>query len=403
MTYILLYIPPPYKISGGLGNFKLFFDICRKLNYFIYYCPLLKNIPSIGFTTPFNDRSLESISHKELIDYYLKCPEPTEYISPNYIVTPEILTARNNIVIYPEDVIGNPSQQIYIVRWLFFFPIPTALYQYNFDSDYICFYSDYIYNFYKYLCMACGINDYLTKRITKVNICRVFKFEPEIYNLISKNRIINKNINTNRKCFTLRKLFPPASFDKFNKGFNLDYAEEISQNKKNKISILSEKIKTTNNLFQKLKYKKELKDLISLKPNLSSNSVIRQFLTEKFKSFGYDQIEHQLSSVVYINYFQEKDFFLSFDPFTFMSIIASLCGCISVVKKINGLSFDEWVNGDPFNKYGIAYGQEGVDYALETQHLLLDHITNMHSQNENNVLNLIDNLESHFNVKIFRL
>jgi len=27
-----------------------------------------------------------------------------------------------------------------------------------------------------------------------------------------------------------------------------------------------------------------------------------------------------------------------------MSIIASLCGCISVVKKINGLSFDEWIN-----------------------------------------------------------
>jgi hypothetical protein len=73
------------------------------------------------------------------------------------------------------------------------------------------------------------------------------------------------------------------------------------------------------------------------------------------------------------------------------------------VKKINGLSFDEWLNGDPFNKYGIAYGQEGIDYALKTQHLLLNHITDMYSQNETNVLNLMNNLETHFNVKIFRL
>ena len=85
-----------------------------------------------------------------------------------------------------------------------------------------------------------------------------------------------------------------------------------------------------------------------------------------------------------------------------MSIIASLCGCISVVKKINGLNFNEWVNGDPFNKYGIAYGQEGIEHALNTQHLLLDHITNMYSQNQDNVLNLMDNLETHFNIKIFR-
>ena len=55
MTNILLYIPPPYKISGGLGNFKLFFDICKELGYSIYYCPLLKNIPRLNFNTVFNN------------------------------------------------------------------------------------------------------------------------------------------------------------------------------------------------------------------------------------------------------------------------------------------------------------------------------------------------------------
>jgi hypothetical protein len=202
MTHILLYSPPPYKVSGGLGNFKLFFDICKKLGYSIYFCPLLKNIPSLNFNTQFNDRIIDSICDIELIDYYIKCPEKeVEYINPNDIVTATILKARNNVVIYPEDVIGNPTQQEYVVRWLFYFPIPTAIKYYNFDKDYIWFYSDYIYNFYKYVCIACSIPDYLTKNLKELNICRVFNFEPEMYKSIKSiksNRIINKNMQTNK-------------------------------------------------------------------------------------------------------------------------------------------------------------------------------------------------------------
>jgi hypothetical protein len=80
--------------------------------------------------------------------------------------------------------------------------------------------------------------------------------------------------------------------------------------------------------------------------------------------------------------------------------IASLCGCISVVKKISIVSYEEWIKCDPFIKYGIAYGNEGIEHALNTQHLLLDHITNMYSENENNVLKFIINIENNFNIKI---
>ena len=72
-----------------------------------------------------------------------------------------------------------------------------------------------------------------------------------------------------------------------------------------------------------------------------------------------------------------------------MSIIASLCGCVSIIKKIELISQKEWINGDPFLKYGVAYGQEGVNHAVDTHHLLLPHITEMYNQNTNNVLNLI--------------
>jgi hypothetical protein len=402
MVHILLYIPPPYKVSGGLGNFKLFFDICKQLRYSIFYCPLIKDIPSIGFYTPFANRTIDSITREELVNYYLFPDRPSEPIYVKNIVTPEILRSRDNVVIYSEDVFGNPAEQKYIVRWLFYFPVPSVLPYYNFESDYICFYSDYIYNFYKYVCISCGCQDFLTKRIQKVNVFRVFKFEPHIYNSMPK-RLINQNMKTNEKCFTIRKCFPPVSFSKYNNNINL-YYKDIIKNHINSIKKMKKQIRYERlSVYEKKKITQQIIHNTNNIPNLKSFSTMSNYLKDKFLNLNYDIIETRNSSLEYIIYFQRKDFFLSFDPFTFMSIIASLCGCISVIKKIPGLEFNEWVNGDPFNKYGIAYGQEGVQHALNTQHLLLEHITNMYSKNEENVQNLCLNLENKFNIKINKL
>ena len=404
MTNILLYTPPIYKVSGGLCNFKLFFDICKKLNYKIYFCPILKNINSLSFISKFNNKHINSITHQELIDYYsINQEQECELIIKNDIVTPQILQNRNNVVIYAEDVIGNPAEQKYVVRWLFYFPIPSAVVSYNFETDYICFYSDYIYNLYKYVCMACGIGDYLTSQVKQLNICRVFKFEPEIYKSIQRTAILNKDNKTNKKCFTLRKLFPPVSFRNYNNGYNTSYAAEILNNHQQQILNTIKIIKKTDNFFIKRQLKNQVITLQNNRPNIRTDACIREYLKNKFIHYGYDNVEHKPSSKMFIDYFLTKDFFLSFDPFTFMSIIASLCGCISVVKKISIISYEEWIKCDPFIKYGIAYGDEGVEHASNTQHLLLDHITNMYSENENNIINLMKKIENHFNIKDFSL
>lgn len=399
MTNILLYTPPIYKVSGGLGNFKLFFDICKNLKYKIYFCPIFKNINSLNFISIFNNRSINSISHQELIEYYTKEAE-CETILINDIVSPKILQARNNIVIYAEDVIGNPAEQKYIVRWLFYFPVPEAVISYNFDTDFICFYSDYIYNLYKYVCMACGIKDLLTNQIKIINICRVFKFEPNVYKSIQRKSILNKDNKTNKKCFTVRKLFPPVSFRNYNIGCNASYASEILNNRRQKILNTIKIIKETDNLFIKTQMQQKLLTLQNNIPDVKSDNVIREYLTTKFTNYGYDHVEHKTSSKAFINYFLNKDMFLSFDPFTFMAIIASLCGCMSVIKKISIISYEEWMKCDPFIKYGIAYGNEGIEHALNTQHLLLDHITNMYLENQGNIINLIKKLDNKFNIEI---
>lgn len=83
----------------------------------------------------------------------------------------------------------------------------------------------------------------------------------------------------------------------------------------------------------------------------------------------------------YINIFNKKEIFISYDPLTFLSIIAALCGCISVVVKVEEIETQldwikttyaaEYVKKKNIDKlYGIAYGFEEINWAKNTIHLV---------------------------------
>ena len=362
----------------------------------------------MNFISPFNDTLINNITPQQFIDYYINPDCESHTVPIQNIVTPEILLKKNNIVIYTEDIIGNPTQQKYVVRWLHFFPIPCAVKSYDFENDYIWFYSDYIYNFYKYICKSCNCPDYLSEKIKTPNICRVFKFEPNIYSNINIKKP-SLDIKINKKCFTLRKMFPPVSFNKYTNSVNIQYAKEIIYNHNIKLQYNINRL----NLFQtksvmfnliQMKEKNKLVNEIHLlkknRPNVYSQTVTREYLQNKYSLLGFEEIGSKKDSQEFIEYFCRKDYFLSFDPFTFMSIIASLCGCISVVQKIESINYDTWINGDPFLKYGIAYGNEGITHAIETQHLLLPHIIEMYNENTDNVIHMINKIEEKFNIKV---
>lgn len=68
--------------------------------------------------------------------------------------------------------------------------------------------------------------------------------------------------------------------------------------------------------------------------------------------------------------FNETRIFYSYDTATFISVMAALCGCVSLVMPNIGVSPQEWHDGYPYFKYGIAYGEGDIEYAKETLHLL---------------------------------
>jgi hypothetical protein len=68
----------------------------------------------------------------------------------------------------------------------------------------------------------------------------------------------------------------------------------------------------------------------------------------------------------YIEIFGKHEYFISYDPLTFLSIIALLCGCVSIVYPIEGVSKMDYFKMTPFYQYmvekncfeiyGLAYG-----------------------------------------------
>jgi len=83
----------------------------------------------------------------------------------------------------------------------------------------------------------------------------------------------------------------------------------------------------------------------------------------------------------YINIFNNFECFISYDPLTFLNIIAILCGCISIVYPVEGVSKLDYFKMTPFYQYmvekncfeiyGLAYGTsiEEIIYSKSTLHL----------------------------------
>ena len=114
----------------------------------------------------------------------------------------------------------------------------------------------------------------------------------------------------------------------------------------------------------------------------------------------------------YVKYFNNYKYFISYDPVTFMSVIAALCGCISIIKKIDGVDKINWLNNTPYsqylnelnitNLYGIAYGKEELEFATNTIHLAKEQWNiiqkYMENKNINFFINEITSLENGVNM-----
>lgn len=94
---------------------------------------------------------------------------------------------------------------------------------------------------------------------------------------------------------------------------------------------------------------------------------------------GSLEITRNHSQLNCINIFNKHKYFISYDSLTFLSVISALCGCISIVVKVDGLTKEDWLNTTAAAEYlkehgentlyGIAYGADDLQNAIDTIHL----------------------------------
>jgi len=104
--------------------------------------------------------------------------------------------------------------------------------------------------------------------------------------------------------------------------------------------------------------------------------------------------------------FNNYKFFISYDQISFLTIISTLCGCISIVCPIDGITKRQWLAKTSLEKYlihkkidnlyGIAYGNspEELLYAEQTIHLVKDQWIDIKEYEKSIILDFIDDINN---------
>jgi hypothetical protein len=184
--------------------------------------------------------------------------------------------------------------------------------------------------------------------------------------------------------------------------------------------FLSEK-KIKDNL-EKLNKVYKFLTLIYLKPNFFLNlNKPRKSYCHIYKKYYYHKnfISFHPENSIEIKYsnfddlldiFNTYEYFICYDPSSFLIYIAGLCGCIPILHKVENVSKEEYFTGmsdsnscfyiyylnNSYNDYpGIAYGLEDLENAKRTIHLLPDFLKNQIEYiNTNSLDNFIEDIKN---------
>lgn len=91
------------------------------------------------------------------------------------------------------------------------------------------------------------------------------------------------------------------------------------------------------------------------------------------------EFNHFKTHEEYVYVFNQFNFFISYDPLTFLTMMAPICGCVSIVYPMNDLNEEEWIHICAIREYvllhnikklyGVSYGTNNIEWAKSTMHL----------------------------------
>lgn len=99
--------------------------------------------------------------------------------------------------------------------------------------------------------------------------------------------------------------------------------------------------------------------------------------------------------------FNKHEIFFTYNTQTFISVLAALCGCISIILPHPNTSKEKIFNF-PQNKYGIGYGFDDINHSIDTLHLVKENVESCLSDNRKHLkqftLDCYDWLQNKYNL-----
>ncbi len=344
-TNIIIYV---YNFNPLGGGCTVLHYLCHLLNSLsdrtiCYLCPVIQmpnigvwfeGITSKGFREKDINRPLNEITQEHLNDLRVN------HMWRTPIISKEMLLKRNNMVIYSDEICGNPIEQKYVCRWILYLLLGDAEDRYN-DEDLLMYYSEpfrWTKKFFQ------EINNNIPKKD------RVFK-ETNLTIFANVKMLLSFFINRNEKrtetCYQFRKASK-------NHPVKMRY-EYTGEDSEEGCKVIHPKgsIKMDNYVISK----KEMLDMFN----------------KCYRFYCYDA--HSLTAV-----------------------LAALCGCVAIVPKIDGLAREDLYKDCPWMTYGIAYGddEDEIKKAESTLHLVKRNLEKSITKNQENIIKFIKDIKEKF-------
>lgn len=159
------------------------------------------------------------------------------------------------------------------------------------------------------------------------------------------------------------------------------------------------------NVLTLLDYKLDIFRDLNLARDLESCFILGKF--HKYKEeyipiHPKDSIEmpHRgLNDIQLFELFNRCKRFYSYDTETYLSIMAALCGCESIIVPRKTISKEDIINKNPPFKYGISYGLDDIDLCNKTRPQLRPFLEELNTQQIENTKNMFMKIVDHFSLK----
>lgn len=111
----------------------------------------------------------------------------------------------------------------------------------------------------------------------------------------------------------------------------------------------------------------------------------RRIVHDITHSILIDGMSHEETAKI----FNQTEFCISYDTYTMYAVYAIMCGCIPIIIPEEGISKEEWQPIEE-NRYGMAYGFDDIEWAIETRPLLLERLEKQERESNESVKRFVE-------------